>query len=130
MIKYRILTGAILLPLFVFLLFYLPPLWFCVLTGCFVILGAWEWSYFLGVKRFLPSLIYPMIIFWLIYAAFLLPVLHILYAAFIFLVNSWLSCFNVSTRERYLGKKLFDPRHHGDYGIDSLLACAQFYSQC
>lgn len=120
MIKYRILTGAILLPLFVFLLFYLPPLWFCGLTGFFVVLGAWEWSYFLGVKRFLPSLIYPTIVFWLIYAAFLLPVLYILYAGFIFWLIAILLILLYPRSSRVWGKSYF---LRGIMGIMVLIPC-------
>lgn len=108
MIKYRILTGIILIPLFIFLLFYLPPLWFCVVTGCIVILGAWEWSYFLGVKKFLPSLIYPVIIFWCLYIAFLIPVLYLLYASLLF----WLIALLLV---------LFYPRSSGFWGKSYLI---------
>lgn len=84
MLKYRILTGIILVPIFVFLLFYLSPQTFCFMTALLVLGGAWEWSFFLGIKRLSLSFIYPVIVFLCLGLVFLVPVVFVLYAAFIF----------------------------------------------
>lgn len=70
MLKQRILTAAILIPIFVALLLWLPPLPFNCLMVAFVLLGAWEWSNFMGVKRKLARLAYVLIVFGLLPLAF------------------------------------------------------------
>ncbi len=62
----RILTALVLIPIFVFLLFYLSPKTFCLLTGAIVLWAAWEWSFLMGVKKLRYSFIYPVIVFFLL----------------------------------------------------------------
>jgi phosphatidate cytidylyltransferase len=62
MLKQRVLTALILIPLFVTLVFSLPALHFAVLTGLIVFWCAWEWSSLLGVKSRPKKLIYPLIL--------------------------------------------------------------------
>ncbi|MEO8400671.1 MAG: phosphatidate cytidylyltransferase [Gammaproteobacteria bacterium] len=62
MLKQRILTAIILIPIFVLLVFKLPPIGFAFLTGAVVLWGAWEWSAFIGVTKFPQSIIYPIIV--------------------------------------------------------------------
>lgn len=51
MLKHRILTAIVLIPLTILGLFYLSPAWFCLLTG-FITLGAlWEWTNLMEVKK-------------------------------------------------------------------------------
>lgn len=81
MLKYRIMTALILIPIFLALVIKLPPLGFCLFTGALVIVGAWEWSFFMGVKQTRTSLIYPFFMIFLLAGAMSLPLLYILYAA-------------------------------------------------
>ncbi|MCX7125649.1 MAG: phosphatidate cytidylyltransferase [Gammaproteobacteria bacterium] len=46
--KTRIITGLSLLPLLLAAIIYLPPIYFSVLIGGLVMLGAWEWSLLAG----------------------------------------------------------------------------------
>jgi len=48
MLKKRILTAILLIPLLVAALFYLPTLWIAVLFGIFVAAAAWEWAVLAG----------------------------------------------------------------------------------
>ena len=51
MLKQRIATAAVLLPLFVAALFYLSSLWLALLLGVFVLAAAWEWTSLAGITR-------------------------------------------------------------------------------
>lgn len=73
MLKYRLLTAAILIPLFVWLVIALSPTLFCLLTSIIVLWGAWEWSYFMGIKKFSQSLIYPCCMLLGLYLTTLIP---------------------------------------------------------
>lgn len=86
MLKYRIITALILIPLFVGLVLMLPPIGFCILTGIFVLLGAWEWSFFMGVKKISLSLIYPVITLALLGVSLELPIVNILYISVVWWV--------------------------------------------
>jgi phosphatidate cytidylyltransferase len=81
MLKYRILTAIILIPLFLLLLFKLPAGWFCFVTGVVVVLGAWEWSSLMGVKRFAYKLIYPLLMAAILFAAMWLYIPNVIIAA-------------------------------------------------
>lgn len=65
MLKYRILTAVILIPLFLALLFWLPPVGFLILTTLLVLWGAFEWSSFLGITSTRHRFWYPAIILFL-----------------------------------------------------------------
>ncbi len=73
MLRYRILTAIILIPLFLLLLFKLTPPAFCMATGIVVLFCAWEWSALMGLTRFY-ALIYPAILFILLILFVLLPI--------------------------------------------------------
>jgi phosphatidate cytidylyltransferase len=63
MLKKRILTALVLLPIFIALVLYLPPLWFGLVTCVFVLLGAYEWSGFLGIQSKFLRLTFPVFIY-------------------------------------------------------------------
>lgn len=44
MLKHRIITAAILIPLFLALLFFATPPAFCIITGLVCLAAAWEWA--------------------------------------------------------------------------------------
>lgn len=56
MLKQRILTSLVLAPLALLLVFYTPLTLFSYIAGAIVLMGAWEWSAFMGLcdklKRF------------------------------------------------------------------------------
>jgi len=90
MLKQRIITAIILLPLFILLLFNLPLRGFSLLTGLIVFWAATEWSLLMGIKLFWHRLIFPLIItVSVITAYFYSTSFYILYAAFV----GWLIAF-------------------------------------
>jgi phosphatidate cytidylyltransferase len=61
MLKQRVITAAILIPIFVWLLFYLPPKGFSLLTGLIVFWAATEWSLLMGITTTWRRLIFPVL---------------------------------------------------------------------
>jgi phosphatidate cytidylyltransferase len=49
MLKQRVLTALILIPVLVAALFYFPPGWIVVLFGLFIATAAWEWAALTGI---------------------------------------------------------------------------------
>lgn len=61
MLKQRLFTAMILISITVAILFYLPPLAFCLLSGGVALIAAWEWSYLMGLKTMVARLFYLFI---------------------------------------------------------------------
>lgn len=81
MLKYRIITAIILIPIFLTLLFILPPNYFALLTGALVMVGAYEWAAFADLKKY--ALLYMAIIAMLLWISFIIPLAVVLWAALI-----------------------------------------------
>ncbi len=60
MLKQRLITALILIPVVILLVLKLPLAAFVTATGVLVLMGAWEWSGFMGIKKFPQVLIYPV----------------------------------------------------------------------
>jgi phosphatidate cytidylyltransferase len=58
MLKWRILTAVVLIPLLVAALFYLPLGWIIVLFGFFIAAAAWEWTALVGLRRPFAKMVY------------------------------------------------------------------------
>lgn len=90
MLRDRLLTALILIPLFISLVLLLPPKHFSIVTGLLLILCAYEWSSLMGVKAFPKNILYPFFMIVLLVLMLYLLYRHILsvpmmlYAAFIF----------------------------------------------
>lgn len=54
----RILTAMILIPLTLAGIFYLPPLWFCIVTGVISLGAVWEWSHLMQLKSMKGRIFY------------------------------------------------------------------------
>lgn len=83
MLKQRIITAAILIPIFLILLFTLPGWGFCLLTAAIVLWGAWEWSFFMGIQSIGKSLIYPIVTLLVLLLALQFNILYVLFVAFV-----------------------------------------------
>lgn len=55
MLKIRVLTAAVLGPLFILGVFYLPAPYFALLVGVVVLMGAWEWARLSGYTGNRPA---------------------------------------------------------------------------
>jgi|SRR5579885_2095580 phosphatidate cytidylyltransferase len=89
MLKQRIITAAILIPITLLVLFYLPPAPFCVMTAIITLVGAWEWSNLMGLQKTSQRVLYLLVI------AFVLSWMIIVPVALIFIVSSiwWIFAF-------------------------------------
>ena len=82
MLKQRIITAAILIPIFIYLLFNLIPVGFSILTGLIVFWAATEWSLLMGIKKIGYRLIFPLLILISLRYLYYYPAsFYILYAA-------------------------------------------------
>lgn len=82
MLKHRILTALILIPLFLLALFKLPPFGFAIFTAIMVVYAAWEWSSLSGVQTFLARLVFPIVMMALLPISLHAPITVVLLAAF------------------------------------------------
>lgn len=62
MLKQRILTALVLIPLTVWALFAWPQPAFAAFLGLFILIGAWEWTALCGMKKMAARLLYVALI--------------------------------------------------------------------
>lgn len=62
MLKQRIITAAILIPLVLAFLFLASPQWFAIVTGLVTVGGAWEWSNLMTLKKYSLRIFYLALI--------------------------------------------------------------------
>ena len=70
MLKLRLLTAVVLIPLVIWALFGWPQTAFTLFVGVFILIGAWEWTALCGLKQ-LPARFFYLVLV-LIAAAFLM----------------------------------------------------------
>lgn len=81
MLKQRIITAMILIPLTLLVLFYLPPAAFCFLTAFIALGAAWEWSSLMEMLRIGWRASYLLLTALLFVSALYLPVFYIFVCA-------------------------------------------------
>lgn len=62
MLKHRLITAAILIPLVICSVLFLPSIFFAILTALFVLLGAYEWAVFCGWQSQFARITYTCIL--------------------------------------------------------------------
>ncbi|OGT35194.1 MAG: hypothetical protein A3F11_01965 [Gammaproteobacteria bacterium RIFCSPHIGHO2_12_FULL_37_14] len=82
----RLITAAILIPLFLFLLFYLSPPQFCFFTAFITLAGAWEWTRLMGIKKLIWRFLYIALFTYVLFSMLLIyaPII------FFFALSGWL----------------------------------------
>lgn len=83
MLRKRIITAAILIPITLVVLFYLPPAAFLFLTAFITLGGAWEWSHLMGLQTLAGRWLYLFFTTFTMFGALFVPAQFILFAAFI-----------------------------------------------
>jgi len=83
MLKQRIITACILIPLTLLVLFYFPPPLFLFLTAFIMLAATWEWAALMGFAKRLPKFLYLLLMAVLIGCALYVPITVILSTAFI-----------------------------------------------
>lgn len=83
MLKQRILTAIVLIPITIAILFYLPPPAFLYLTAFIALGGAWEWSKLMGLTRTSSRWLYFLLMLSIFSMVIFAPVVVVLFIAFI-----------------------------------------------
>ncbi len=73
MLKQRIITAAILIPIVIGLLFFLPPPAFCILSALFMLAGAAEWVQLMKLSHTVYRLIYLFLMLCTMFALLFVP---------------------------------------------------------
>lgn len=120
MLKQRIITAAILIPITLLFLFYLPPAPFCIVTGMITLIGAWEWSNLMGVKQISKRLIYLILVAYLLGWALFVPVTFIFISALIWWLFAFILIIFYPRGSNWWGKSVV---WRGIMGILVLLPC-------
>ena len=58
----RIITAIILIPLVLVAILWMPPLYFSLITGALILVGAWEWSLLVGLTKNSLRLLYVIFV--------------------------------------------------------------------
>lgn len=82
MLKKRVLTALVILPLALVLIWFLPRLAFGILSALIVTLCAWEWTVMMGLQHLLPRVLYAVLVTASLGLVFLLPILFWMFLAF------------------------------------------------
>ncbi len=78
MLKYRILTAVMLIPLVIGAIFFLPPLSFFSVAMLLILLAGWEWSRLIGMTHFAKRLIYLIILSFLLVFFVFIPIYYVI----------------------------------------------------
>src|SRR3990167_5809144 len=54
----RLITAVILIPLVLIAIIQLSPLYFSVIMGCLILIGAWEWAGLIGLTKIYSKITY------------------------------------------------------------------------
>lgn len=83
MLKYRVITALILIPLVLFGIFYLPSLVFASVSAIVFLLAAWEWTALIGLSNAVKRFIYlaVFLLFFILLRWMPIPVVPFLTAA-------------------------------------------------
>ncbi len=93
MLKQRVLTAIILIPIFILLVLKLSPQSFCIFTGLLVLWAAFEWSALMEVKTLRRKLIYPILMFFMLFFSLWIKIPNVIYAAVVWWVFASLFVF-------------------------------------
>jgi len=105
MLKQRIITALILLPIALGGFFLLDGAWFALFIGAVVTLGAWEWARLAGLAAQPQRVAYAAVVAALLYGAWLLPALApwLLGAAVLWWLAATLLVLSYPQSSRYWG---------------------------
>lgn len=83
MLKQRIITAIILIPLVLIILFFLSPAAFFILTAIMTLGAAWEWSNLMQLKKIASRLLYLLIVLFAAINSYRIPMMTFFVCAFI-----------------------------------------------
>jgi phosphatidate cytidylyltransferase len=86
MLKHRLITAAILIPLLLLAIWFLPPRWFALFVGILVLGAAWEWSGLLKTKKIVCRYGFTVCVALAMIVSFFLPMMYLMYVS----IAAWL----------------------------------------
>lgn len=89
MLKQRVITAAILIPIFLCFYFYSPLVWFTRIVAIITLFAAYEWARLCGWVQVYQKILYVFLMFFLMTLALIIPVKWILLAGCAF----WMMVF-------------------------------------
>ncbi len=120
MLKQRVITAAILIPLVLLGIFFLPAFWFALCTALLICFAAWEWSRLVGLQKPLARILYvDLIVLMLILAAITSPLWWLWLALICWVFALILIIIFASRPDSHLQSKLL----RGFAGIGVLVPC-------
>lgn len=120
MLKQRIITASILIPIFVLLVLKMSASAFCIFTGVIVMWGAWEWSFFMGLKKLTHCLLYPIVLLALLLLSAQVYIPYVLYAAVAWWVFAFILVKRYPATSQAWGKSVL---WRGVMGVLVLVPC-------
>jgi phosphatidate cytidylyltransferase len=78
MLKLRLITAAILIPLVIAAIFFLPPMTFLCVAMLVLLLAAWEWAGLCGLTSFLGKSLYLAVLAAVLVASLFIPVMIVI----------------------------------------------------
>ena len=121
MLKYRLITAVILVPLLFWAIFGLPPVYFALLMAAFVGLSAWEWSRLVGFTSPVLRSIYVVVVFLGIFFVNWLPAMLFLSIAFLIWIWAAFAVWQFNQGRKPLGFQF--PEIGVMLGFFILIAC-------
>src|SRR3989338_3605142 len=103
MLKTRILTAIILIPIILLAIFKLPPIYLSTLMGACILIGAWEWSSFVSLTTLPKRISYVCLIAAGLFFSAFLPELLTLSAAVLFLVWIFIAILQYQKEDHDVG---------------------------
>lgn len=119
MLKQRIITAAILIPVTVLLVIYLPPFYFALITALVTFAAAWEWSALMQLPRTSQRVAYLALMYIFGYGVLFIPVIYLLSLAFVWWIVAALLVVSYPQGQHYWRH----PIVRGVMGILVLIPC-------
>jgi phosphatidate cytidylyltransferase len=107
MLKQRIITALILIPLMLAVLFYIPIQAFCIVMGLVALMGAWEWSGLMQIRLPAKRCLYLIFIALTMMGAALLPVQSTLLFAFVWWLVATVLIIRYPHASQHWGQGIF-----------------------
>lgn len=121
MLIQRLITACILIPLVLFILFYLPPWAFTLLISIVTIGALWEWTNLMQIQRIMYRLLYLLFAFLIFFdAAIFIPLNIIFIVGFVFWLFALLLVLRYPNGSSWWGKSVI---WRGLMGIFVLFPC-------
>lgn len=103
MLKHRLITSAVLIPLLVLAIWFFSVWAFAAFVGFIVAVAAWEWAGLLGIKSLMGRSVYTVLVIGAVIGAFYSQVNQVLFAALLMWVWAMMAVFSAAIGGSALG---------------------------